>query len=247
LPKRRALIDSHLLALLTRRWERRSLLSDQDRNALAALPCTRKIYNKDSYLVQEGDRPTECALLLKGFAYRQKLLHDGSRQIISIHIPGEFVDLQNSLLGLADHNVQSLSRCEVASVPIVALLDLVRHSPAIARAMWLDTLIDSSIFREWVVNVGRRDARTRIAHLLCELALRLDASGADAGPTYFFPLTQDQLADATGLTPVHTNRTLQTLRRDGLIALSSNALTVLDWERLREAGDFNERYLHHGV
>jgi len=197
--------------------------------------------------VQEGDYPTECALLVKGFAYRQKLLHNGARQIISIHIPGEFVDLQNSMLSLADHNVQSLSRCETATVPIAALQALMKRSPAIAKAMWLDTLIDSSIFREWVVNVGRRDAKTRIAHLLCELALRMEASGAGSGPTYHFPLTQDQLADATGLTPVHTNRTLQSLRRDGLITLSSNALTVLDWERLREAGDFNERYLHHAV
>jgi CRP-like cAMP-binding protein len=222
-------------------------LADQDRAALVALPFTRKSFNKDAYLVEEGERATDCALLLSGFAYRQKLVSDGARQIISIHIPGEFVDLQNSMLHISDHNVQSLNRSEVALVPAAALRHLAHNNPVIGRAIWLDTLIDSSIFREWVVNVGRRDARTRIAHLLCELALRLEASGTGAEATYPFPLTQDQLADATGLTPVHTNRTLQSLRKDGLISLSSNSLKVLDWDRLREVGDFSERYLHHAV
>lgn len=141
---------------------------EPDQRAIEALPSTAKSYGKDAYLVQEGSRPTECASLLKGFAYREKLVHDGARQIISIHIPGEFVDLQNCLLGVADHNVQSLNRSEVAIIPAAALRTLDVADPSIGRAMWLDTMIDSSIFREWVVNVGRRDARTRIAHLLCE-------------------------------------------------------------------------------
>lgn len=231
------------------RWGRGSPLSDRDREAVAALPFARRTFSKDAYLVEEGQRSSECSLILSGFAYRQKLVSDGARQIISIHIPGEFVDLQNSMLGVADHNVQSLNRAEVAVVPAAALTQLGAQYPALGRAMWLDTLIDASIFREWVVNVGRRDARTRLAHLLCELALRLETSGAGAGAedTYRFPLTQDQLADATGLTPVHTNRTLQSLRRDGLISLSAGSLKVLDWERLREVGDFSERYLHHAV
>ena len=120
--------------------------------------------------------------------------------------------------------------------------------PNIQRAIWLDSLLDSSIFREWVVNVGRRNARERIAHLLCELAARLRAAnpGGD-GVNYDFPLTQEQIADCTGLTAVHTNRTLQGLRRDGVISLSSSRLTILDWDRLAEIGDFNERYLHHSV
>jgi CRP-like cAMP-binding protein len=245
--RRTALIDSSFLTPLFHRWEKRVPLSDEDRSAFQALPFTRKSFGKDSYLVEEGQRTTECTLLLRGFVYRQKLACDGARQIISFHIPGEFIDLQNGLLGMADHNVQSLNRCEVATVSAAPLRELGTRRPALERAMWLDTLIDASIFREWVVNVGRRDARTRIAHLLCELALRLEASGAGDGRAYQFPLTQDQLADATGLTPVHTNRTLQGLRKDGLIALSASKLTVLDWDRLREVGDFSERYLHHAV
>ena len=113
--------------------------------------------------------------------------------------------------------------------------------------MWIDTLIDASIFREWVVNVGRRDARARIAHLLCELALRLERTGAGRDGSFDLPLTQEQLADATGLTAVHTNRTLQSLRREGLIQLSNGILRVLDWEGLRKVGDFDELYLHQKI
>jgi CRP-like cAMP-binding protein len=209
------------------------------------LPFTRKAFGKDAYIVREGERASDCTMLLKGFAQRQKLLRDGSRQIISFHIPSEFVDLQNGLLGVADHNVQSVDRCEVASIARGPLFELAESRPAIRVAMWIDTLIDASIFREWVVNVGRRDSRARIAHLLCELSLRLERIGeGELEGRFDFPLTQEQLADATGLTPVHTNRTLQSLRKDDLIQLTGRSLTVLDWSGLREVGDFDELYLH---
>ena len=198
-------------------------------------------------MVREGQRTTDCSLLLKGFAFRQKLLRNGSRQIISIHIPTEFVDLQNGLLGVADHNVQSLDGSEALIIPRAAIIELSNESSAIRTAMWIDTLLDASIFREWVVNVGRRDSRARIAHLLCELVFRLKRMGAGDGGVYDFPLTQEQLADATGLTAVHTNRTLQSLRKDGLIQLSARSLSVLDWERLKEVADFDELYLHQNV
>ena len=205
------------------------------------------MFGKDAYVVREGERTNECSLILRGFAFRQKLLHNGSRQIISIHIPTEFVDLQNGLLGTADHNVQSLGSCEMAIIPRGRLLALADERPAVRRAMWIDTLIDASIFREWVVNVGRRDSRARIAHLLCELVLRLKMLGAGHNGRYDFPLTQEQLADATGLTSVHTNRTLQSLRKDGLIRLDARSLSVLDWDRLRKVADFDEIYLHQQI
>jgi len=211
------------------------------------MPWSERTFARDSYLVREGEPASVCTFLIKGFAFRQKLVTDGARQIISIHIAGEFLDLQNSLLDVADHNVQCLTRCLVGIIHKSALLDLIAARPNVRRALWLDSLIDSSIFREWVVNVGRRDARERIAHLLCELADRLRSAGLANGQPYDFPLTQEQLADCTGLTAVHTNRTLQGLRRDGLISLSSSQLTILDWDRLAEIGDFNERYLHHAV
>jgi CRP-like cAMP-binding protein len=219
-------------------------LSDSDRKAVLALPYTRKAFPKDGYIVREGQESRECALLLSGFAFRQKVIRNGGRQIISIHIPTEFVDLQNSLLGVADHSVQSLGPSEVALVPRGAIIQLRDTRPAIRLAMWTETLIDASIFREWVVNVGRRDSRARIAHLLCELAFRLGRIGGGRDGMFEFPLTQEQLADATGLTPVHTNRTLQSLRKGGLIELNGRSLKVLDWEGLREVGDFDELYLH---
>ena len=239
--------DIHPLTALVRRWSKHSDLSSDDRGALLNLPFTRKRYGKDSYMVREGERTSDCSLLLKGFAFRQKLLRNGSRQIISIHIPTEFVDLQNGLLGTADHNVQSLDGSEAAIIPRGPLLDAASKSAAIRTAMWIDTLLDASIFREWVVNVGRRDSRARIAHLLCELVFRLKKIGAGDGGVFDFPLTQEQIADATGLTAVHTNRTLQSLRKEGLIQLSAKSLSVLDWERLSEVADFDELYLHQNI
>ncbi|MDB5699338.1 MAG: Crp/Fnr family transcriptional regulator [Alphaproteobacteria bacterium] len=236
--------EEPILTPLVERWSQRFQLDEADLAAIASLPHIERVLERDSYIVREGEASTNCCLLLSGFAYRHKLVKAGARQIISLHISGEFVDMQNCLLGTADHNVQTLSRAEVAFIPQAALLELAASRPAVGRAMWRDTMIDSSIFREWVVNVGRRDSLTRIAHLLCELATRLGAAGLAQDHSFNLPLTQEQLADATGLTSVHTNRVLQALRRDGLISLSTRSLKILDWNRLREVGDFNARYLH---
>jgi CRP-like cAMP-binding protein len=241
------LSEDSFLDPVFRRWGRRVTLTQDDKHALLALPWARRTVMRDAYLVREGEPATTCSLLVTGFAFRQKLVSDGARQIISIHIPGEFLDIQNSMLEIADHNVQALTRSSVALVQKGVLTELMANYPNVRRAIWLDSLIDSSVFREWVVNLGRRDARARIAHLLCELAARLASSGVANGDMYDFPLTQEQIGDATGLTAVHTNRTLQALRKDGLISLSSSRLMILDWDALAELGDFNERYLHHSV
>lgn len=241
------LTEASFLDPVFKRWKRHAPLTPEDRRALEELPWTRRTFERDAYYVREGEPTTICTVLLSGYAYRQKLVTDGSRQIISFHIPGEFLDIQNCMLEVADHNVQSLGRTIVATVPKGPLMAVIGARPNIRRGIWYDSLIDASIFREWVVNVGRRDARERIAHLLCEVTARMTAAGLDEGPTFDFPVTQEQIADATGLTSVHTNRTLQSLRKDGLINLSSNRLTILDWEALAEIGDFNKRYLHHSV
>jgi len=241
------LTEPLILGPLFRRWSRRLALSNDDKTAVAGLGWSRKQFQRDAYLAREGEPTSVCTLLLDGLAYRQKILSDGSRQIISFHIAGEFLDLQNCLLEVADHNVQALTRCNIAVVPKELLLEVMNDRPNVRRAIWLDALIDASVFREWVVNVGRRDAKQRIAHLLCELALRLKAAGLGDGPMFDFPLTQEHIADATGLTAVHTNRTLQALRKAGLISLNSSKLSILDWDALAEAGDFSERYLHHSV
>ena len=239
------MISESVLEPLVRRWSKFAELGEADRQAILALPYRLKEVGRDQHLVREGEEPQNCCLILQGFAFRHKVTRDGARQIISIHLPGEFIDLQNSLLGVADHNVQTLTRAEVALVPRTEIQDLMENHRGAARAMWIDTLIDSSIFREWVVNVGRRDAQTRVAHLLCELLLRMETAGLSREHGYELPLTQAQLADATGLTPVHVNRVLKALREQGLISLEARSLRILDLERLQGVGDFNELYLHH--
>jgi CRP-like cAMP-binding protein len=238
------LAEDTALESLVRRWECHVPFTEADRQAIRALPFVRRSVERDTYLVREGDDAQHCTLLLSGFAHRHKLIRNGARQIISIHIRGEFIDLQNSMLGVADHNVQTLCRSEIAQVPRAALRDLSTRHPEIGRAMWIDTLIDASIFREWVVNVGRRNSQSRIAHLLCELTLRMELAGLADAEGYDLPVTQEQLADATGLTSVHVNRVLRSLREEGLISLTTRSLRILNAQRLREVGDFNERYLH---
>ena len=229
-----------------RTWAQRTGLTEPDLAALRALPFTRRTIDRDGFIVRDSEVPASCSLILEGCAFRQKVVRNGARQIISFHFPGEFIDLQGCLLTVNDHGVQALGTCAVAVVPRKALLDLVEQRPSLARAAWFDTLLDGSIFREWLVNVGRRNARARIAHLLCELAVRLDSTAED-GRVYLLPLTQEHIADATGLTAVHTNRTIQGLRRDGLISLAYGRLVVHDWTALRSIGDFNGLYLHRAA
>lgn len=227
-----------------RRLDSRAPVSEAGRDAIRDLPFAFRTLEPATYLVREGEPPTHCGLLLSGFAYRHKVTGDGARQILSVHMAGEFLDLQNSLLEVADHNVQALTRIEVANIPVAALQRLTTEHPDVARAMWIETLIDAAIFREWVVNVGRRDSLSRVAHLLCELALRLDEAGLASRERYELPMTQEQLADATGLTPVHVNRVLKELGRLALIDRKKRAVTIADWEGLRDVGDFSPRYLH---
>jgi len=241
-PDRTRLIDYSLDEAL-HCWAQRTQLSEEDRESLRALPFTLRMAERDGFIVREGEKPASCNVILAGSAFRQKVVRNGARQIISFHFPGEFVDLQSCLLAVNDHSVQALTLCRFASVPKDALLSLIERRPGIARAMWFDTLVEAAIFREWVVNVGRRNARARIAHLLCELAVRLDAAGGN-GRVYQLPITQEQIADATGLTPVHTNRTIQALRKEGLISWRAGRLAVHDDAALRSIGDFNDLYLH---
>jgi len=194
--------------------------------------------------VREGAVTDHSILITSGLAYRHKISADGSRQIVSIHIPGDFVDLEGALLKVADHNVQALTRCDLALVPRGALRDLFREHPNLAIAMWVDTLIDASIFREWIMNIGRRDARERLAHIFCEFALRLEMAGMGSTTGYELPMTQEQLADASGLTAVHVNRTLKSMDADGLIRREKRFVLIPDWEKLRAVAGFSELYLH---
>lgn len=232
------------LGPMIRKLEYFGPLSESDRTALLALPHTLKTIEPQGFIVRDGDKTTHACLLLAGFVYRHKIVMNGGRQICSIHMSGDMVDLQNSLLNTADHYVQALTRAEVAFIPREAVTDIAFGRPAVGMAMWRDTLVDGSIFREWIANVGRRNARTRVAHLLCEFALRSEAAGLGKHSSYTLPMTQEQLADCTGLTSVHVNRPLRGLDADGIISRTRRTVTVEDWKRLAQEGDFSSAYLH---
>jgi CRP-like cAMP-binding protein len=232
------------LDLFVRKLSLHGPLAAEDRAAILALPVTLRTLDPQSYTVREGDAPTLCCILISGFAYRQKLTGDGSRQIVSLHIPGDPLDLQNLFLDIADHNVQTLTRAELAFIPREAIKVLVRSYPAIAHAIFVTILIEASTFREWVLNVGRRGSRARLAHLLCEFAARMEAQGLADHYGYELPMSQEQLADALGLTPVHVNRTLKALEADGLIRRDKRFVSFPDWKRMRDFADFSARYLH---
>lgn len=203
-------------------------LDEGDQKAVLSLPYTLRKLGPQQYIVRDGERPVHSCLLLSGFAYRHKLTGEGSRQIMSIHMRGDVVDLQNSLLRRSDHNVQALTKIEVALMPVEAIQDLAFKRPLVGKAMWYETLVDASIFREWTLNVRRRNGRARTAHLLCEFALRLEVAGLGEQCDYELPMTQDQLADALGLTPVHVNRTLMALEKDGLIERKQRSVKIAD-------------------
>lgn len=229
---------------MVRKMETRAVLDEVGREALLSLPFTEKIYETGDYLSREGRASTRSALILEGFAFRHKLGPGGERQIVSFHVPSDFVDLEGSLLKVADHNVQTLTRCRVAEVPVADILAIIDTYPRVARALWIDTLVDGSIYREWIMNVGRRPAKKRLAHLYCELAKRLKLAGLGDESGYRMPLSQEQLADAMGLTTVHVSRSLKALEAEGLIQRNGRFVTIPDWEKLSRACDFSELYLH---
>ena len=236
--------SANVLLPMLQKLERRADLDDADREAFLSVSCHLKSVEANVYIVREGDRPDRSCVIVSGFAFRHKLTESGDRQIVSIHIPGDFIDLDGSLLNIADHNIQTFTRCEIAFIPREAIHNLVLTHPRLGMAMWIDTLIDASIFREWVMNVGQRDARARIAHLLCEFAKRLEVAGLSERLGYQLPMTQEQIGKATGLTTVHVNRVLKQLANEGLIVRSKREVIIPDWERLRQVAGFNETYLH---
>lgn len=236
--------SANQLQCLVNKLGRSVLLDTEDAKALLALPHQVRGFTKHQYVVRERDRATTCGVMLTGFAIRHKIVADGARQIVAIQMAGDVVDLQNSILGVADHSVQMLTSGDVAIIPREALQQLAFDRPRVALAMWRDTLVDGSISREWIANVGRRDSVTRLAHVLCEFALRLEVAGLGEQSSYELPMTQEELGDVLGLTSVHVNRTLKELEARGLIKRTTRDVVINDWDELAVVGDFDATYLH---
>jgi CRP-like cAMP-binding protein len=182
--------------------------------------------------------------LVEGFAGRISQLENGHRQITAIHVPGDFVDLHSFLLKEMDHAVMAISRCRVVMFPHAQLATITEQYPHLTRLLWLATLIDAAIHRQWLAVMGGLPAISHMAHLVCELYLRLNVIGCTEDKRFTLPVTQSELADAMGLTPVHVNRVLQELRRESLLTWEGASIEILDWPNLQALADFDPRYLH---
>lgn len=223
--------------------DQRDRLSDDEKRALENAITRIRVVEADEDIVREGDRPAESCLLLDGFAARYKIVSNGRRQISALHVAGDFIDLHSFLLKTMDHGVSALTTCRIAHVPHATLEKITDEYPHLTRMLWLDTLIDGAIHREWLTAMGRLSATAHMAHLICELYLRLKTIGRAEGDTIQLPITQAELGDTLGLSTVHVNRVLQELRKEGLIRFQGDALTILDWERLKKVGEFTSTYL----
>jgi CRP-like cAMP-binding protein len=232
------------MAALIRKLESIAPLTPDEKAALLRLPLRLKTVAADQDILREGDTPSECSLVVEGFACRYNLTAEGKRQILSFHISGDILDLQSLYLSVMDHSLGTLIPSKLAFIQHDDLRSLMRSHPRLGDLFWRDTLIDAAIFRQWLVGLGRRDAHARIAHLLCELLVRLRAVELVEDHAFTLPVTQAELGDAFGLSTVHVNRVLQELRGDGLIALHGGSLKVLDWQGLQKAGGFDPTYLH---
>ncbi len=219
-------------------------LTDEDRQVLEKVITEPRIVDPRQDMIHEGDRPENVHLILEGFACRYKLLPSGERQIMAYFVPGDLCDLHVSILGEMDHSIATLSRCKVVYIPRRAIEEITENYGRINRALWWATLVDEATLREWLVNMGRRPAGKQLAHLLCELLVRLQAVGLATENSYDFPVTQAELADTLGISTVHVNRMLQQLRKDGLLTLQGNRLTITDVDGLKGLADFNPNYLH---
>lgn len=197
----------------------------------------------DQDIVKAGSEPDRSSLLLSGFAARYKLLENGSRQITSLHVAGDFIDLHAFLLKKMDHGIMAISDCRIAYAQHAELEKITEEEPHLTRLLWLNTLVDGAIHREWIVAMGRRSKKAHLAHLLCELFVRLKTVKLTKGQSFTLPLSQATLSDVLGLSTVHMNRVIQALRQDGVIRWSNQQVEILQWDRLAEIAEFDMTYL----
>lgn len=231
-------------ARLIRQLETIIELSGEDRAALATLPLRFKTVAERRDIFREGSRPSESCLIVEGIVCRHKTLSNGRRQILSFHFSGDMPDLQSLHLKTMDHALATVTAARLAFVPHEAVRALMRGREGIFDALSRHSLIDSSIHREWIANIGRRTALERVAHVICECFVRMRALGLVKLSSFELPLSQSELADATGLSNVHVNRTMKELRRLGLIESKGKVHGIVDWEMLQGTAGFDPAYLH---
>lgn len=219
-------------------------VSEEEERALRSAVASVEEVEADRTIVRGGEDLTQCVLLLEGLLCRYKDLRKGERQIMELHVAGDFADLHSFTLKRLDHNVMSLTPCRLALVPHDRLEEISRDHPHLTRLLWFSTNLDASIHREWVLSLGRRTAVARVAHLFCELYVRLGIAGLARELEYDLPLTQADLAECMGLTSVHVNRTLRELREQGLVEFRAGTVRFIDLAGLQRLAEFDPGYLY---
>ena len=231
------------ITTLVEKLSLRDRISPEEIEALQKALEPPKTVAAGSDIVREHSRPLHSTLLISGFSARYSTLEDGARQITEINVAGDFIDLHSLLMKQMDHGVVALTECVIAEAPHSGLIDITERHPHLTRLLWLDTIIDAAIHRQWLVAMGRRSGLGHLAHLVCELYLRLQAVGQTGDLTFDLPLTQAVLGDALGLSTVHVSRLISELRGEGVINWSGGQIDILDWRRLAEIAEFDPTYL----
>lgn len=232
-------MNPFLLSLL-----RRDDLSPVERALVEKISTRRRLFGAKADIVRIGDKPSESCLMISGLSARFNIVADGRRRITAVHVPGDFVDLHSLLMAEMDHSVMALSDCEVAMVPHELLREITRSHPHFTRVLWLLTIVDAAIYRQWLIASGRLSSVGQVAHFLCEMFVRLEAIGLTRDLSFRLPVSQAELSDAMGLSIVHVNRTLQQLRGRRLIEWRGEAVRILDWVALQAIAEFDPSYLN---
>jgi CRP-like cAMP-binding protein len=227
-----------------RKLDRFAPLSDVEKDLLSSAIVQVKSFRPHDELVREGDPVANVNVVLSGFACRQKTLPDGRRQIIGLLLPGDICDIRVFLLRRTDHSISAIAPTRVGIISRQAASDLTEKYPRLARSLWWATMVEESIARDWLINVGQRTALERLAHLFCEIYTRLNAVGLTDSNSCELPLTQSELADALALSTVHVNRTLRELRSAQLVSIQGRSLVIHDFKALQEVAMFDPAYLH---
>ncbi|TPI36954.1 Crp/Fnr family transcriptional regulator [Mesorhizobium sp. B3-1-9] len=230
---------------LIRKLEKFTRLSHADKEMLVKIAAQRvRRFSAREDIIHEGEKPEFINLINEGWAYRYKTLEDGRRQIIAFFLPGDLCDLNVFILKEMDHSIGAITPVVVSEISRAAFDEMMIRHPRITQALWWELLVAAAIQREWTVNLGQRDALERMAHLLCELFIRLEAAGCTSSSSCEFPLTQTELGETLGMSTVHVNRTLQELRASNLIVLKDRTLTIPNLQALQDVALFNPNYLH---
>lgn len=233
-----------MISVHLNKLRRRFDLSSEEQGAIQAAVAETRRVPADRVLIRAGEMLNNCVLLLDGWLARSRDLAGGERQVTQLHVAGDFADLHGYTLKRLDHDVMTVSDCEIAIFPHENIKAITERYPRIARGYWFLTNVDAAITRELALSLGQRSALSRMAHLFCELHARLDVVGRARSDGYDFPLTQREISECLGLTVVHVNRTIQELRRRGLVELESRQLTILDRPALEAVAEFDPAYLY---